>query len=85
MIVLDIYAASEQPIPGITGEMLARRITEVGGQEALYASSFAKAVKLVATAVMPSDVILTLGAGNVWQLGPQILDGLRSHAPEPVS
>ena len=40
VIVLDIYPASEPPIPGITGEMLANRITETGGQEALYASSF---------------------------------------------
>ncbi len=78
VIVLDIYPASEQPIPGITGEMLARRITEVGGQEALYVSSFAKAMKLVATAAMSSDVILTLGAGNVWQLGPQVLEQLES-------
>ena len=49
VIVLDIYPASEPPIPGITGEMLANRITEVGGQEALYVSSFAEAVKLAAS------------------------------------
>ena len=35
VLVLDIYAASEPPIPEITGELLANRITEVGGQEAL--------------------------------------------------
>ena len=46
VLVLDIYAASEPPIPGITGELLANRITEDGGQEALYVSSFAEAVEL---------------------------------------
>ncbi len=43
MLVLDIYAASEPPIPGITAELLANRITEAGGQEALYVPSFAEA------------------------------------------
>ena len=46
VLVLDIYPASEKPIPGITAELLANRITEAGGQEALYVSSFAEAAEL---------------------------------------
>ncbi len=84
VIVLDIYPASEPPIPGITGEMLANRITEVGGQEALYVPSFAEAVKLATAAATPGDMILTLGAGSVSHLGPQLLEELRSRAAEPV-
>jgi UDP-N-acetylmuramate--alanine ligase len=84
VIVLDIYPAHEPPIPGITGEMLANRITEVGGQEALYASSFAEAVKLAASAAMPGDVILTLGAGSVSHLAPQVLEQLESRAAKAV-
>ena len=82
VLVLDIYAASEQPIPGITGELLANRITEDGGQEALYVSSFAEAVELAAGAATPGDMILTLGAGSISQLGPQVLEHLQSRMPK---
>ncbi len=84
VLVLDIYPASEKPIPGITGEMLANRITEAGGQEALYVSSFAEATELAVGAARPGDMILTLGAGSIWQLGPQVLDALKSREAKSV-
>ncbi|MGA2370329.1 MAG: UDP-N-acetylmuramate--L-alanine ligase [Candidatus Korobacteraceae bacterium] len=83
VLVLDIYAASETPIPGITGELLATRITEDGRQEALYVSSFAEAVELATGAASPGDMILTLGAGSISQLGPQVLEHLQSRTPKP--
>ena len=82
VLVLDIYAASERPIPGITAELLAERITEAGGQEALYVSSFAEAAELVARAARTGDMILTLGAGSIWQLGPQVLTSLETRAAQ---
>jgi UDP-N-acetylmuramate--alanine ligase len=84
LIVLDIYPASEPPIPGVTSELLANRITESGGQEALYVSSFAEAVKLATGAARSGDLILTLGAGNISHLGPQVLDGLHNRAAHAV-
>ena len=66
VLLLDIYPASEPPIPGITGEMLANRITESGGQEALYVASFAEATELASLAAEPGDMILTLGAGSIF-------------------
>ncbi len=80
VIVVDIYAASEPPIPGITAELVASRIAEAGGRTALYASSFAEAVTLAANSAKSGDMILTLGAGNVWQLGPRLLEELHSRA-----
>src|ERR1700751_3722027 len=68
LIVLDIYAASEKPIEGITGEALAKRIKE-SGKIVEYASSFADAVTSAAAAAQDGDMILTLGAGSVSQLG----------------
>jgi UDP-N-acetylmuramate--alanine ligase len=76
LFVLDIYAASEKPIEGITGEILARRIGE-GGKSVQYASSFAAAATLAAAAAQDGDMILTLGAGSVSQLGPKILETLK--------
>jgi len=78
VLVLDIYAASEPPIPGITAELLANRITESGGQEALHVASFTEAAQLASAAAKPGDLILTLGAGSIWQLAPQVLQQLES-------
>jgi UDP-N-acetylmuramate--alanine ligase len=77
LFVLDIYAASEKPIEGITGEILAQRIREKGGKHAEYANSFADAVNAAAAAARDGDMILTLGAGSVSQFGPMILDKLK--------
>ncbi len=75
VIVLPIYAASEEPIPGITAERLAERIQ---GPRVVFAPDFAAAVRAVAAAGHEGDLILTLGAGSVSQLAPQILAALES-------
>jgi len=84
VLVLDIYAASEQPIPGVSAELLANRITEEGGQEALYVRSFGEAKELATQAARSGDMILTLGAGSIWQLAPQVLERLETRAAERV-
>ncbi len=81
LFVLDIYAASEQPIDGITGAVLARRISETGNKTVAYAPSLSEAVAAAASAAREGDMILTLGAGSVSQLGPMILEQLRARAP----
>jgi UDP-N-acetylmuramate--alanine ligase len=80
LFVLDIYAASELPIDGITAETLALRIGETGGRNTSYAKSFADAVDSVTAVAEDGDMILTLGAGSVSQLGPMILDKLKTKA-----
>jgi UDP-N-acetylmuramate--alanine ligase len=77
LFVLDIYAASEKPIEGITGEILAQRIREKSAKHAQYASSPADAVAAAAAVAQDGDMILTLGAGSVSQFGPLILDKLK--------
>jgi UDP-N-acetylmuramate--alanine ligase len=80
LFVLDIYAASEKPIEGISGEALARTIREKSGRSADYVSSFADAVSAAAAVSEDGDMILTLGAGSVSQLGPTILEKLKDRA-----
>ena len=77
LFVLDIYAASEKPIEGISGEAFARTIREKGGRSAQYVNSFADAVSSAAAVAEEGDMILTLGAGSVSQLGPMILEKLK--------
>jgi hypothetical protein len=74
--ILDIYAASESPIEGINGEALARAVAQRSGKRARYLPSFAEATEAVASEARDGDLILTLGAGNISQLGPQILERL---------
>ncbi len=73
VIVLPIYAASEEPIPGVTAERLAKKIA---GPHVEFAPDFPAAVTAVADLAHAGDLILTLGAGNVSQLAPQILKAL---------
>jgi UDP-N-acetylmuramate--alanine ligase len=80
LFLLDIYAASEKPIEGVTAETLARRIAEKGSRPATHVPSFGDAITAVAALARPGDMILTLGAGNVSQLGPMILERLEKQA-----
>jgi UDP-N-acetylmuramate--alanine ligase len=77
LFVLDIYAASEKPIEGVTAEILAAQIRDKSGKPVQHVSSFADAVKLAAAGAKDGDMILTLGAGSVSQLGPLILEKLK--------
>src|SRR6266852_2421355 len=77
--ILDIYAASEQPIEGITGESLTHTIVQRSGKQVWYRPSFAEATEAVLAQARDGDLIVTLGAGNVSQLGPQILERLAAN------
>jgi UDP-N-acetylmuramate--alanine ligase len=75
--VLDIYAASEEPIPGITGQTLAERIRDFGHRCVEYTGTIEQTAVLVAEKVREKDLVLTLGAGSVWQVGERVLEKLR--------
>jgi UDP-N-acetylmuramate--alanine ligase len=85
LVILDIYPASEAPIEGVTGEALAGRIRGAGRRDARYVASFAEAVETVVAGAESGDMILTLGAGSVSQLGPMILEKLGSIAAPELS
>src|SRR5690349_11892024 len=70
VLVLDIYAASEQPIPGITGERLAEMIASSSGKQdsVHHVRTFDEAARQAAALAEPGDMVLTLGAGSVSQL-----------------
>jgi UDP-N-acetylmuramate--alanine ligase len=78
VVLLDIYAASEKPIAGVTSEALADRMRQFGNRGVEYAGSAAAGVEAIAKGVEPGDLILTLGAGSVSQLGDRILETLQA-------
>lgn len=69
--LLEVYAASEQPITGVSSANIAKNM-----QGAIFEPNFLAVTEAVALAAKPGDVIITLGAGDVSSLGPLILDEL---------
>ena len=76
--VLDIYAAAEKPIEGVTAEALVDRMRQFGHRGADYAASNDAGIEMITQGVGPGDMILTLGAGSVSQLGEKILEKLNT-------
>lgn len=73
VVITPIYAAGEQSIPGITAEKLVDRIREWGHQNACHAPDFASAVRMLKETLRDGDLLLTLGAGDVWKVGEKFL------------
>ncbi|MEP6848215.1 MAG: UDP-N-acetylmuramate--L-alanine ligase [Acidobacteriota bacterium] len=76
LYVLDIYAASESPIEGITAEILTGNIKRYGHKNAMYIGDIDTAAHRVAKDLLPGDLVLTLGAGSVTRLSEEILEVL---------
>jgi UDP-N-acetylmuramate--alanine ligase len=74
--VTDIYAASEDPIPGVDSPTLVEKIRAAGTAQASYVGSIEQAVAEAAAEAEPGDVIITLGAGSIWRAGDSLLQAL---------
>jgi len=77
LIVTDIYAASEDPIPGVGSEDLVHGIAEHGHKDVRHISGVAAIVEHLEEIVREGDMVITLGAGNVWQLGESFVERLK--------
>ena len=73
VFVTDIYAASEDPMPGVTGERLAESIEQHGHKHVEYAGSLEEAIARAIDIVEPGDLLLTLGAGSITRAGDEII------------
>ncbi|MBQ7884100.1 MAG: UDP-N-acetylmuramate--L-alanine ligase [Phascolarctobacterium sp.] len=73
LILTDIYAASEAPIPGITSEALAEGVRKALGKEVTYIPRLAKAEEYLEAKAAAGDLILTVGAGDVFKVGEELV------------
>ncbi len=78
LLLTEIYAASEQPIPGVNGAALLAEIRKHGQRRAHLAETTESLVAQTLALAGPGDVILTLGAGNIWRVGEQLLEKLKA-------
>ena len=72
VVVMDVYAAREDPVPGVTGALVADAI-DLAPDRVAFEPSWSAVPRLVAERVHEGDLVLTVGAGDVTMLGPQIL------------
>ncbi len=78
VVVLDVYAAREKTLePGITGKLIS---DAVPGGGAMFVPDPAAVPGVIAALAKPGDLVLTMGAGDVTVLGPQIVAALRERA-----
>jgi UDP-N-acetylmuramate--alanine ligase len=74
LVVLPIYAASEKKIEGVTSQNLCEEIKAHGHKEVICADGFKAALSHLKQTLQPGDVLLTLGAGDVWKVGDMFLN-----------
>jgi len=77
VIIMDIYAAGEQPIPGVSGQAVYEGIRKYGHKDVAYLGGRDEIVKHLCDTLREGDLLLTLGAGDVWKLGESVLEGLK--------
>lgn len=76
LVLTDIYAASEQPIPGVTAERLAEETRRHGQRDVTYIADRNDLPDHLAGIVKEGDIVITLGAGNIWQAGEELVKKL---------
>ncbi|MCK5011133.1 MAG: UDP-N-acetylmuramate--L-alanine ligase, partial [Deltaproteobacteria bacterium] len=72
LLITDIYPAGEDPLPGITAENLFHGIKEHGHKHVFYHSQREEVLDHLLKLLKSGDVVITLGAGNIWELGEQL-------------
>jgi UDP-N-acetylmuramate--alanine ligase len=83
LVVTDIYAASEAPIPGITSEALVSAIRDGGRKNVHYLPSLQSSIEFLLQNARPGDAILTVGAGSVSKASGELFTLLGTEHPAP--
>ena len=73
VVVVPIYAAGEEPIPGVTAAGLAALIKKFGHRDVSCAADFPEALGMLRQKLQPGDLLITLGAGDIWKIGEEWL------------
>ncbi len=74
LLVLPVYAAGESPIPGVSAERLVDLIKQHGHRDVCYVPDFSAAQIILKDRLHDSDLLITLGAGDVWKVGEEFLN-----------
>jgi len=78
IVVLDIYPAREAPIEGITGKLIYDAAKSIGHQNVHFIEDREKLSDFLLKSIQPGDMIITLGAGDVWKVNKKLVEKLKS-------
>ncbi|GAA4062857.1 UDP-N-acetylmuramate--L-alanine ligase [Microbacterium laevaniformans] len=78
-VMLDVYGAREDPVPGVTGELVSGAFRDPS--KVHYVADWQEAAEYTATVAREGDYVITLGCGNVYQIIPQVLEALSTPTP----
>jgi UDP-N-acetylmuramate--alanine ligase len=81
-ICADVYPAREEPIPGVTGEIIVNEATRLGHPNARYVADKEALPEAIAETARPGDLVMTVGAGDVWKYGERYIEKLESENNE---
>jgi UDP-N-acetylmuramate--alanine ligase len=74
LVVTDVYPAREEPIQGITGELIVNAAKQFGHKEVHYVRDKTQIPAFLKTVAKPGDIVITMGAGDIWKYGEQFLE-----------
>ncbi|MBU0900124.1 UDP-N-acetylmuramate--L-alanine ligase [bacterium] len=78
VIVTDIYAAGEAPIEGVEASLIVEEIRKNGQDKVRYISNFEEIIRYLKKIAQPNDLIITLGAGNIYQVSSNLVKELKN-------
>jgi len=85
IVVSDIYAAGETPIPGVTAKLITRAIEKTEGRPVHFCPTLEQTTEYLEEITEPGDLVLTLGAGNIWTVGVELVKRLGRSEREVVN
>ena len=71
-----IYPAGEEPIAGVSGELIVKEVRKNGHTDAVYCPDFDEMVNVVEPELRDGDLVITLGAGNIYRTGETLIEHL---------
>ena len=73
LVLTDVYAAGETPLPGISGRTILDAVRAATGQDVTYIPAREAVAAHLAALAQPGDIILTMGAGDIWKTGEELV------------
>jgi len=78
LIVTDVYPAREEPIQGVSGELIVNAAKELGHKHVEYIADKTKVPAFLMSKKQPGDIIITMGAGDIWRFGEEFIAKLKA-------
>lgn len=82
LVVTDVFGSREQPIEGVSGQLIADMAVRFGHRRVHYVADKAKLPVFLSELSRPGDTIITMGAGDIWRAGRKLLEELQQKYPE---